>query len=142
PMPTITDMYTLSLHDALPILMQLVNEKYVSGWDDPRMPTIAGMRRRGYTPEAIRDFVERIGVSKRENSVDLSLLEFCVREHLNKIALRRMVVLDPLKVVITNFPEGETEVCLSENNPEDPETGNREVPFTRELYIEKEDFME
>jgi len=123
-------------------LMQLVNEKFVAGWDDPRMPTIAGMRRRGYTPEAIRDFVERIGVSKRENSVDLSLLEFCVREHLNKIALRRMVVLDPLKVVITNFPEGETEVCLSENNPEDPETGNREVPFTRELYIEKEDFME
>jgi glutaminyl-tRNA synthetase len=123
-------------------LMQLVNEKYVSGWDDPRMPTVAGMRRRGYTPEAIRDFVERIGVSKRENSVDLSLLEFCVREHLNKIALRRMVVLDPLKLVITNFPEGATEICFSENNPEAPETGQREIPFSREILIEKDDFME
>lgn len=123
-------------------LMQLVNEKYVSGWDDPRMPTIAGMRRRGYTPQAIRDFVERIGVSKRENSVDLSLLEFCVREHLNKIALRRMVVLDPLKLVITNFPEGSVEICPSENNPEAPETGSREVPFTREILIERDDFME
>lgn len=123
-------------------LMQLVNEKYVSGWDDPRMPTIAGMRRRGYTPEAVRDFVERIGVSKRENSVDLSLLEFCVREHLNKIALRRMVVLDPLKIVITNFPEGKTETCRSENNPEDLSSGEREVPFTREIFIEKDDFME
>lgn len=123
-------------------LMQLVNENYVSGWDDPRMPTVAGMRRRGYTPESIRDFVERIGVSKRENSVDLSLLEFCVREHLNKIALRRMVVLDPLKLVITNFPEGETEMCLSENNPEAPDAGNREIPFSREILIEKDDFME
>ena len=123
-------------------LMQLVNEKYVSGWDDPRMPTVAGMRRRGYTPQAIRDFVERIGISKRENSVDLSLLEFCVREHLNKIAQRRMVVLDPLKIVITNFPEGASEVCPSENNPEDPEAGNREVLFTREILIEKDDFME
>lgn len=123
-------------------LMQLVNEKYVSGWDDPRMPTIAGMRRRGYTPAAIRDFVERIGVSKRENSVDLSLLEFCVREDLNKIALRRMAVLNPLKLIITNFPEGKTEMCLSENNPENPEAGEREVPFSREIWIEKDDFME
>src|SRR5690606_24417469 len=123
-------------------LMQLVNEKYVSGWDDPRMPTIAGMRRRGYTPAAIRDFIERIGVSKRENSVDLSLLEFCVREDLNKIALRRMAVLNPLKLIITNFPEGKTEMCLSENNPENPEAGEREVPFSREIWIEKDDFME
>ncbi|GAA4431039.1 glutamine--tRNA ligase/YqeY domain fusion protein [Ravibacter arvi] len=123
-------------------LMQLVNENFVSGWDDPRMPTIAGMRRRGYTPESIRDFVERIGVSKRENSVDLSLLEFCVREHLNKIALRRMVVLDPLKITITNFPAGQKEICLSENNPESPSAGSREVPFTREIFIERDDFME
>ncbi len=123
-------------------LLQLVNEGHVSGWNDPRMPTISGMRRRGYTPEAIRDFCERIGVTKNENMVDVSLLEFCVREHLNKIALRRMVVFDPLKVVITNFPEGKTEICSSENNPEDPASGSREIPFSREIFIERDDFME
>ncbi|KAA0991825.1 glutamine--tRNA ligase/YqeY domain fusion protein [Dyadobacter aurulentus] len=123
-------------------LLQLVQEKHVSGWDDPRMPTISGLRRRGFTPESIRDFCDRIGVARRENMIDVGLLEFCVREDLNKKALRRMVVLDPLKVVITNFPEGETEICHSENNPEDVSTGDREIPFTREIYIEKEDFME
>ncbi len=123
-------------------LLQLVNEGHVNGWDDPRMPTISGMRRRGYTAEAIREFCNRIGVTKNEQMIDLSLLEFCVREHLNKVTLRRMVVLDPLKVVITNYPEDTTEICLSENNPEDPETGSREIPFSRELYIEREDFME
>ncbi|MCE7060965.1 glutamine--tRNA ligase/YqeY domain fusion protein [Dyadobacter sp. CY343] len=123
-------------------LLQLVQEKHVSGWDDPRMPTISGLRRRGFTPESISDFCDRIGVARRENMIDVGLLEFCVREDLNKKALRRMVVLDPLKVIITNFPEGETEMCHSENNPEDVSTGNREIPFTREIYIEKEDFME
>ncbi|MDR6807348.1 glutaminyl-tRNA synthetase [Dyadobacter sp. BE34] len=123
-------------------LLQLVQEGHVSGWDDPRMPTISGMRRRGYTAFSIRDFCDRIGVAKRENMVDVGLLEFCVREDLNKQALRRMVVLDPLKVVITNFPEGVTEMCHSENNPEDISTGNREIPFSREIFIEKEDFME
>lgn len=123
-------------------LLQLVNEKHVSGWDDPRMPTISGMRRRGYTPESIRDFAERIGVGKRDNIVDVGVLEFCVREHLNKIALRRMVVFDPLKVIITNYPEGKTEMLSSENNPEDPEGGSRQLPFSRELFIEQEDFME
>jgi len=123
-------------------LLQLVNDGYVSGWDDPRMPTISGMRRRGYTAEAIRDFVDRIGIGKRDNIVDIGVLEFCVREHLNKIALRRMVVFDPLKVVITNYPEGKTEILHSENNPEDAEGGMREIPFSRELLIEKEDFME
>ncbi len=123
-------------------LLQLVQEGHVSGWDDPRMPTISGMRRRGYTAFSIRDFCDRIGVAKRENMVDVGLLEFCVREDLNKKALRRMVVLDPLKVVITNFPDGVTEMCHSENNPEDISTGNREIPFTREIFIEKEDFME
>lgn len=122
-------------------LLQLVNEKYVSGWDDPRMPTIAGYRRRGYTPESIRDFCDRIGVGKRDNMVDLGLLEFCAREHLNKIALRRMVVFDPVKVVITNY-EKESELLLAENNPEDLSTGNREITFSNELYIEREDFME
>ncbi len=122
-------------------LLQLVNEKYVSGWDDPRMPTIAGYRRRGYTPESIRDFCDRIGVGKRDNMVDLGLLEFCAREHLNKIALRRMVVFDPLKVVITNF-EKDSELLVAENNPEDTSTGNREITFSNELYIEREDFME
>lgn len=122
-------------------LLQLVNEKHVSGWDDPRMSTISGMRRRGYTAEAIREFCERIGVAKRENLIDVGLLEFCVREHLNKIALRRMVVFDPLKVVITNYTAAE-EWLQSENNPEDPASGNRKVPFSRELYIEREDFME
>jgi glutaminyl-tRNA synthetase len=123
-------------------LLQLVNEKFVSGWDDPRMPTISGLRRRGYTPESIRNFCDRIGVAKRDNLIDVSLLEFCIREDLNKSSLRRMVVLDPLKVVITNFPEGKVEPCQSENNPEAPETGSREMPFTRELYMEQEDFME
>ncbi|MBW3546144.1 MAG: glutamine--tRNA ligase/YqeY domain fusion protein [Bacteroidetes bacterium] len=123
-------------------LLQLVNEKYVSGWDDPRMPTISAVRRRGYTPESIRDFCERIGVAKRENLIDVGLLEFCVREHLNKIALRRMVVLDPIKVVITNFPEGKVEMLRGEDNPEDPNTGHRDIPFSRELYIEQDDFME
>jgi glutaminyl-tRNA synthetase len=123
-------------------LLQLVNEGHVRGWDDPRMPTLSAVRRRGYTPESIRDFCDRIGVAKRENLIDVGLLEFCVREHLNKIALRRMVVFDPLKVIITNYPEGAEETLTSENNPEDTSTGVREVPFGRELYIEREDFME
>lgn len=122
-------------------LLQLVNEKHVSGWDDPRMPTISGLRRRGYTPESIREFCDRIGVAKRENMVDAGLLEFCVREHLNKIALRRMVVFDPLKVIITNYTE-DGEILQSENNPEDENAGVRDIPFSAELYIEKEDFME
>jgi glutaminyl-tRNA synthetase len=123
-------------------LLLLVNDKHVTGWDDPRMPTISAMRRRGYTPEAIRDFCERIGIAKRDNLIDISLLEFCVRDHLNKIAERRMVVFDPLKVTITNYPEGKTEDLPSENNPEAPETGSRTMPFGRELWIEQEDFME
>lgn len=124
-------------------LLQLVNEKYVSGWDDPRMPTISGLRRAGYTPESIREFCTRIGIAKRDNMIDVSLLEFCVREHLNKIAMRRMVVFDPLKVVLTNYPaDGSFEIVKSEDNPEDPHTTHREIPFSRELYIEREDFME
>jgi glutaminyl-tRNA synthetase len=123
-------------------LLQLVNEKHVGGWDDPRMPTLSGVRRRGYTPASIRDFCDRIGIAKRENLIDVGLLEFCVREDLNKIAQRRMVVFDPIKVVITNYPEGKLEMLESENNPEDPNGGTREVPFSRELLIEEEDFME
>ncbi len=123
-------------------LLQLVNDGHVRGWDDPRMPTLSAVRRRGYTPESIREFCDRIGVAKRENLIDVGLLEFCVREHLNKIALRRMVVFDPLKVVITNYPEGKSEMLVGENNPEDSSAGSREIPFTRELYIEQEDFME
>jgi glutaminyl-tRNA synthetase len=123
-------------------LLLLVTEKHVSGWDDPRMPTISGMRRRGYTPEAIRDFCDRIGIAKRDNLIDISLLEFCLRDHLNKIAERRMVVFDPLKVVITNYPENNTEKLPSENNPENPDGGSRMLPFGRELYIEQEDFLE
>ena len=123
-------------------LLQLVNENNVTGWDDPRMPTLTALRRRGYTPESIREFCDKIGVAKRENLIDIGLLEFCVREHLNKIAFRRMVVADPLKVVITNYPEGKSELLTSENNPEDPTSGSREIPFSRELYIEREDFME
>lgn len=123
-------------------LLQLVNEKYVTGWDDPRMPTISGLRRRGYTPESIRDFCDRIGVAKRENLVDVGLLEFCLREHLNKVALRRMVVFDPLKVVITNYAGNGEEVVQSENNPEDENGGMRDTPFSNEIYIEREDFME
>ena len=123
-------------------LLQLVNDKYVTGWDDPRMPTISGMRRRGYTPEAIREFCERIGIAKRDNLIDVSLLEFCVREHLNKIATRVMAVLDPLKVIITNYPEGKIEELTTENNPEDHDSGTRMMPFSREIFIEKDDFME
>ena len=158
--------------------LQLVNEKYVEGWDDPRMPTITGLRRRGYTPESIREFCDRVGIAKREILADMGLLEFCIREHLNKIALRRMVVFDPLKVVITNYGRETSNVSLgvssepgdvggmvdsrgqmaetrsegplivseelvqSENNPEDDAAGTRDIPFGRELYIEREDFME
>ncbi|MFD2522252.1 glutamine--tRNA ligase/YqeY domain fusion protein [Emticicia soli] len=123
-------------------LLQLVNEGYVSGWDDPRMPTLSGLRRRGYTPEAIRDFCDRIGVAKRDNLISVGLLEFCIREQLNKTTSRVMAVLDPIKVVITNYPEGASEILTTENNPEDPEGGTRNMPFSREIYIEKEDFME
>ncbi len=122
-------------------LLKLVEEGIVSGWDDPRMPTISGLRRRGYTPAAIRSFVETVGVSKRENIIDVALLEFKIREDLNKTANRVMAVLDPVKVVITNYPEGEEEILIAENNPE-MEAGTREVPFSREIYIEKEDFRE
>jgi len=122
-------------------LLQLVNEKHVTGWDDPRMPTISGMRRRGYTAQSIRDFSERAGIAKRDNIVDIGLLEFFVREDLNKKALRRMIVFDPLKVIITNYSASE-ELLKSENNPEDPNAGEREIPFSGELYIEREDFME
>ncbi|MEQ8363027.1 MAG: glutamine--tRNA ligase/YqeY domain fusion protein [Cyclobacteriaceae bacterium] len=123
-------------------LLQLVNEKYVKGWDDPRMPTISAMRRRGFTPESIRDFCERIGVAKRDNMIDFGVLEFCVRDHLNKIALRRMMVLDPIKVVITNYDSGKEELLPSENNPEDDAAGSRNLPFSNELFIERDDFME
>jgi len=123
-------------------LLQLVQEKHVTGWDDPRMSTISGMRRRGYTPAAIRNFADTIGIAKRTNLVDVSVLEFCVREDLNKIAPRVMAVLDPVKLVITNYPEGQEEWLEAENNPEDESAGFREVPFSRELYIEREDFME
>lgn len=122
-------------------LLQLVNENYVTGWDDPRMPTITGLRRRGYTPDSIRDFCERIGIAKRENMIDVSLLEFCIREHLNKIAQRRMVVFDPVRVILTNYHQ-EREWLSTENNPEDPEGGHREVPFSKEILIERDDFME
>jgi glutaminyl-tRNA synthetase len=142
--------------------LQLVNDKHVEGWDDPRMPTIAGLRRRGYTPESIREFCDRVGIARREILADMGLLEFCIREHLNKVGQRRMVVFDPLKVVITNYSsselsvmsselaEGEGQVAVpsgeemvrSENNPEDPEGGHRDIPFSSELYIEREDFME
>lgn len=123
-------------------LLQLVTENHVAGWDDPRMPTLSGVRRRGYTPESIREFCDKIGIAKRENLIDIGLLEFCVREHLNRISHRRMAVLDPIKVVIINYPEGKTELLPSENNPEDPESGSREIPFGRELFIEADDFME
>ena len=144
--------------------LQLVNEKYVEGWDDPRMPTIVGLRRRGYTPESIREFCDRVGIAKREILADVGLLEFCVREHLNRIALRRMVVFEPLKVVITNYAQtmneglqtiddptvvsglssvvSNEEMLQSENNPEDTNSGVRNIPFSNELYIEREDFME
>jgi glutaminyl-tRNA synthetase len=123
-------------------LLQLVEEKHVTGWDDPRMSTISGMRRRGYTAAAIRNFADTIGIAKRQNLIDVSLLEFCVREDLNKTAPRVMAVLDPVKLIITNYPEGKEEWLEAENNPEDESAGSREVPFSRELYIEREDFME
>ena len=123
-------------------LLKLVTDNFVNGWDDPRMPTISGMRRRGYTAQAIREFCDRIGIAKRDNLIDVSLLEFCVREHLNKIATRVMAVLDPIKVVITNYPEGQVEELKAENNPEDHESGSRIMPFSREILIEKDDFME
>jgi glutaminyl-tRNA synthetase len=124
------------------ILLQLVQEGLVDGWNDPRMPTISGMRRRGYPPEAIRNFCDRIGVAKTESTIDVELLEFCVREYLNKVAPRVMAVLKPLKVVITNYPEGQTEELEAINNPEDESAGTRKVPFSRELYVERDDFME
>ena len=123
-------------------LLQLVKDQVVTGWDDPRMPTICALRRKGYTPASIRAFAERVGVAKRDNVIDLSLLEYCVREDLNKIAERRMAVVDPLKVVITNYPEDKSESFSCVNNPEDEAAGRREVPFGRELYIERADFME
>jgi len=123
-------------------LMQLVNENLVSGWDDPRMPTISGLRRRGVTPEALRDFAYNIGITKYNGITDVSVLEYCIREDLNRRALRRLAVLRPLKVVITNYPEGQVEELEAVNNPEDPGAGKRKVPFSRELYIEREDFME
>jgi len=123
-------------------LLQLVEQDVVDGWDDPRMPTISGLRRRGYTPEAIRNFADTIGIAKRENLIDVSLLEFMVREHLNKVAPRVMGVLDPVKVVITNYPDGEEELLETENNPEDSSAGTREIPFSKEIYIERADFRE
>ena len=123
-------------------LLTLVNEHYVDGWDDPRMPTIAGIRRRGYTPESIRNFMEKVGVEKRDNVIEMSLLEYSVREDLNKKAPRVMAVLNPVKLVIDNYPDGMVEYITTENNPEDSEAGTREIPFTKELYIERDDFME
>lgn len=123
-------------------LRMLVEEGHVSGWDDPRMPTISALRRRGYTPEAIREFAKRVGVARRENMIDVGLLEFCVREHTNQIAQRVMVVTDPLKVIITNYPDHQTELLETENNPENHEAGTRLIPFGKKLYIERDDFME
>jgi glutaminyl-tRNA synthetase len=123
-------------------LLELVRDGHVTGWDDPRMPTIIGLRRRGYTPESLRSFCETIGVAKFNSTIERGVLENSVREHLNKVAPRVMAVLRPLKVVITNFPEGETELLDAVNNPEDPQAGTRQVPFSRELYIERDDFME
>jgi glutaminyl-tRNA synthetase len=123
-------------------LLELVKNNYVSGWDDPRMPTMCGIRRRGYTPESIRLFAEKVGVAKRDNVIDLSLLEWCIREDLNRRALRRMAVLNPVKLIITNYPEGKTETIDGINNPEDEHSGTRPITFSRELYIERDDFME
>ena len=123
-------------------LLTMVEEGHVEGWDDPRMPTLSGLRRRGYTPEAIRDFCDRIGVAKSNSTVDIALLEHCLREDLNNRAQRVMAVLDPIKVVIVNYPEGKTEELPAQNNPEDPSMGSRNIPFSAELYIERDDFME
>ncbi len=123
-------------------LLRLIEEGYVAGWDDPRVPTLAGVRRRGYTPEAIRDFCERVGVAKKNSTVDMAMLEHCVREDLNQRAPRAMAVLRPLKVVIENYPEGQVEELEAINNPEDPGMGTRKLPFSREIFIEQEDFME
>ena len=123
-------------------LSKLVENTVVSGWDDPRMPTISGLRRRGYTPNSIRKFVEKVGVAKRENVIDVSLLEFCAREDLNNVAHRKMVVLNPLKLTIINYPDSEIELLSTENNPEDLSAGTREIPFSKHLYIEQEDFKE
>jgi glutaminyl-tRNA synthetase len=123
-------------------LLQLVQEKHVSGWDDPRMPTISGLRRRGYTPESIRNFCDRIGVAKFYSTIDVTVLENAIREHLNAIAVRVLAVLNPLKVVLTNYPEDQEETMQAVNNPEDPAAGTRQLPFARELYIERDDFME
>jgi glutaminyl-tRNA synthetase len=131
--------YTLTSKRKLAVLIE---NKTVSGWDDPRMPTISGLRRRGYTPEALRNFVETAGVSKRENVIDVSLLEYCVREDLNSKASRVMAVLDPIKLVITNYPEGATEMLEAENNPEDESKGSRLIPFSKNLFIERDDFKE
>jgi glutaminyl-tRNA synthetase len=123
-------------------LSELVEKELVSGWDDPRMPTISGLRRRGYTPESLRIFAEKVGIAKRENVIDVGLLEFSIREHLNKVASRIMAVIDPLKVTITNYPEDESELLTAINNPEDETMGTRKVPFSRHIYIEREDFKE
>lgn len=122
-------------------LLQLVHDGVVNGWDDPRMPTLSGLRRRGFPPAAIRTFADKVGVAKRDNWIEIELLESCVREELNRTALRRMAVLDPVRLVITNYPEGQSEKLSSENNPEDESAGSRELPFSRELFIEREDFM-
>lgn len=123
-------------------LLQLVQEGLVRGWDDPRMPTLCGLRRRGYTPESIKMFIDRIGYTKYEGIIDVSLLESSIREHLNAVATRVSAVLDPVKLIVTNYPENQVELMTTVNNPEDPESGSHEIPFTRELYIEREDFME
>lgn len=122
-------------------LLELVKEGYVNGWDDPRMPTISGLRRRGYTPESLKMFAEKVGIAKRDNVIDVALLEYNIREDLNKTASRVMAVLNPVKVIITNYPEGRDEIVTTENNPEDPNAGSREIPFSHELYIERDDFM-
>jgi len=123
-------------------LLMLVQQGLVDGWDDPRMPTLSGFRRRGYTPESIREFCDKIGVAKRDNMIDIALLDFCLRDHLNKIALRRMAILDPVKLIITNYEAGQSEILSAENNPEDPEAGHRDITFGREIWIERDDFME
>jgi glutaminyl-tRNA synthetase len=123
-------------------LLQLVEQKVVNGWDDPRMPTVSGLRRRGYTPESIRDFCARVGVAKKENVIDVGLLEHCIREDLNRRAPRAMAVLRPLKLVLTNYPEGQSEEMAIANHPDDTSLGSRHVPFSREIFIEREDFME